>query len=316
MITAAMLPLTISSPGSFYLTENVNFTPTNTSAITIASSNVTIDLNGFRLNGPGNSGSSGTGISAAANGGFTGITIKNGIISNFRTYGIDLAAGNDWSIVGTNTATTLTDLQVLNNSVGQSTASSFAGARTGNTGIVRDCIFRANVTNGLITGNGMIVTRCLFDSNNRNGIVVFSDCKIYDNEVRTNGSNNGVNDAGIYVFANTNVTARRSVLERNQVSDNPEVGIQVSGNQNTLNNNTCISNGTTTIYNPTNRAGFFIGGNQNVLTGNICITNGQNSSTNDNYFFLSGTNNRYGVLTGISGNGSFQTDQPFANLYY
>src|SRR6476619_6633553 len=48
------LPITISNPGSYYLTGNVTATADGT-AITIAADNVTIDLNTFTLSG-GNTG--------------------------------------------------------------------------------------------------------------------------------------------------------------------------------------------------------------------------------------------------------------------
>jgi len=44
------LPFVISSPGSYYLTTNLS----GTSGITISSGNVTLDLNGFTLQGLGN----------------------------------------------------------------------------------------------------------------------------------------------------------------------------------------------------------------------------------------------------------------------
>src|SRR5690606_8297132 len=53
-IHAASLPLTITSPGSYYLAENIRVTAEDdvtTAAIIIESGNVTIDLNGFTLAG-------------------------------------------------------------------------------------------------------------------------------------------------------------------------------------------------------------------------------------------------------------------------
>lgn len=45
-------PVTISTPGHYMLTGSLT-APTNTPAIVIDAPNVTLDLNGFRLNGPG-----------------------------------------------------------------------------------------------------------------------------------------------------------------------------------------------------------------------------------------------------------------------
>ncbi|MCX5888339.1 MAG: right-handed parallel beta-helix repeat-containing protein [Deltaproteobacteria bacterium] len=48
------LPYTISNPGFYYLTGNLSFSGTGT-GITVASDDVTIDLMGFRISGPGSS---------------------------------------------------------------------------------------------------------------------------------------------------------------------------------------------------------------------------------------------------------------------
>lgn len=74
------LPFTIDVPGSYYLTGNLT---TEGVGISITSSKVSLDLNGFTLEGTG-SGSHYAGIKAerAANS-LTGLEIKNGIIIGF-----------------------------------------------------------------------------------------------------------------------------------------------------------------------------------------------------------------------------------------
>src|SRR5689334_14686480 len=44
------LPYTITNPGSFYVTTNLNYSGAG-NGITVSSGNVTIDLNGFTLQG-------------------------------------------------------------------------------------------------------------------------------------------------------------------------------------------------------------------------------------------------------------------------
>jgi hypothetical protein len=68
----------ISAPGSYYLTGNI--TVSSGHAITIASDNVTLDLNGFTISSTENPASSGAGVVLA--GGRTNITIANGAISS------------------------------------------------------------------------------------------------------------------------------------------------------------------------------------------------------------------------------------------
>jgi hypothetical protein len=69
------VPFTISVPGSYYLTTNVNVTTGN--AITIVTNGVTLDLNGFKIS---STAGSATGIGILLNGGLRNITIANGFI--------------------------------------------------------------------------------------------------------------------------------------------------------------------------------------------------------------------------------------------
>jgi hypothetical protein len=78
-ITSA--PYTISSPGSYYLTTNINVTSGN--AITINANNVTLDLNGFTISSTQAS-PTGTGISLGSS--VSDITILNGHIRGGVTY--------------------------------------------------------------------------------------------------------------------------------------------------------------------------------------------------------------------------------------
>src|ERR1017187_359451 len=75
--------VTISSPGSYYLTTNITVTAGD--AITITASQVTLDLNGFTVSSTA-SPANGTGI--LLQGGNADITILNGHIKGGVTYGI------------------------------------------------------------------------------------------------------------------------------------------------------------------------------------------------------------------------------------
>jgi hypothetical protein len=85
-------PITIDAPGSYRLVSNL--TVTNTSqktgqpshGIVIAANNVTLDLNGFRIE----AGRVFHGITDEGKG-LTGIVVRNGSISGFET-GIELTA--------------------------------------------------------------------------------------------------------------------------------------------------------------------------------------------------------------------------------
>jgi hypothetical protein len=85
--------------------------------------NVTIDLRGFTIVGPGGTTGTSTGISASA--GVTGLTILNGSITKIHGTGVSL--GNSSTVIG---------LEVFGN---------------GGDGI--DCATACLVTNNIITGN-------------------------------------------------------------------------------------------------------------------------------------------------------------------
>jgi hypothetical protein len=87
---AAGFPVTISLPGSYILASNLQ-PPAGKGGITIASNDVTIDMNGFRLNG--NAGAT-IGIYGGA---FESATIRNGTITGFDAHGI-YTTGKNWTV--------------------------------------------------------------------------------------------------------------------------------------------------------------------------------------------------------------------------
>ncbi len=78
------LPYTINSPGFYYLTGNLTATGT---AITVDANNVTLDLMGFCLTGPGKASGYNYGIEINAN--QANVEIRNGTIRSFGERGID-----------------------------------------------------------------------------------------------------------------------------------------------------------------------------------------------------------------------------------
>jgi nitrous oxidase accessory protein NosD len=85
------LPVTISSPGVYCLTSDLNVNlPSQSTAITIEANSVVIDLNGHRIANLAGPGTLATGISALER---QNITIRNGSIRGFL-YGIFLVGPN------------------------------------------------------------------------------------------------------------------------------------------------------------------------------------------------------------------------------
>ena len=85
------LPYTISQPGSYYFTGNLEFTAASGNAITVSASNVTIDLMGFTLSSTANVTGSGIRISD----GLKNIAVTNGVITGTTT-----VTGEEWTVVG------------------------------------------------------------------------------------------------------------------------------------------------------------------------------------------------------------------------
>jgi hypothetical protein len=78
------LPFTINQPGSYYLTNNLQFTAASGNAITITVSNVTLDLMGFTLSS--SNPVTGAGIKIA--GGLRNIAVRNGVIAGNTTVAV------------------------------------------------------------------------------------------------------------------------------------------------------------------------------------------------------------------------------------
>jgi parallel beta-helix repeat protein len=83
-------PVTLSLPGSYILASNLQ-PPANKAGIRIASGRVTIDFNGFQLNGAG---VATTGIFGVD---FNSVTIRNGTITGFAAHGI-YGEGENWTV--------------------------------------------------------------------------------------------------------------------------------------------------------------------------------------------------------------------------
>ncbi len=81
-IYASDLPLTINTPGRYYLAENINYSGTS-NAITINTNDVSIDLNGRTLNRVGGTG---TVVGIIINNGVSNVKIFNGSITFFFSH--------------------------------------------------------------------------------------------------------------------------------------------------------------------------------------------------------------------------------------
>ena len=196
----------ISQPGSYYLTTNLVGLG-DKSGIKIAANNVTLDLNGFALQG-GSAGYAGIYIPGAQ----TNITVRNGTISDWQYFGVDSISSSSFNLV----------CERLN------VCASWYGIAVGGAGVVRDCNCESNYIDGISCFVGGIVSGCTAINNGTYGILVYSGTVS-----GCTANNNG--NSGIYDKFGT--------VSGCNVYSNGISGIVV-GDGNAVIGNTCIGNGT------------------------------------------------------------------------
>jgi len=201
------LPVTITQPGSYYLSESINFTKKNLTAIVLASNNVTIDLNGFTMTGPWTTGqATGSAIATAWNTHIENIRIQNGTITHWGGPGIDLNIANlDSGIDGPGTCWQYYLSQVT------STNNGGTGITATARGFIDHCIASYNAGDGIYVMHWTTISNCILHGNMESGIVVFMACRVLDNSCNWNGLNSADGDAaGIRIRAG--VGGRHQIL--------------------------------------------------------------------------------------------------------
>ena len=143
-------PFIINSPGSYYLTTNLTGAASG-SGITISANNVTVDLNGFTLQGVPSS-QAGIYLSGTS----TNVTVRNGAISGWGGHGVYFG---DYGNASQNLV--LEHLTVSANGDG------IYGANC----IVQNCQSSDNSNFGIYVAPGT-VSHCLVQNNNGCGIYV------------------------------------------------------------------------------------------------------------------------------------------------
>jgi hypothetical protein len=163
------LPATITTSGSYYLTTNLMCITctSNQNGITILADNVSLDLNGFVVQGV--SGSS-AGISVP--GVQRNLRISNGVVSQWGLAGIDTRNA---------TSCLLENLQTSYNGVN--------GIDTGVGSTVLGCLSSSNTASGIVAFNGCVVRNCTATANHERGIWLSPGSTVSDCACTTNGSN-------------------------------------------------------------------------------------------------------------------------------
>jgi len=300
-IDIAYLPFTISQSGSYIVTANLTLSTTETNGITISADNVTLDLNGHTLKGPGKAtGSSGAGIYFSND--CTNITIRNGIIQDWRGSGID---GFEFGVRHANNCR-IESLQCYNNGGN--------GILVGDTCEIKDNICSYNGGSGISMRDLAVVINNVTDGNGSYGISASNSNCVTDNVCRSNAI------WGIYV-------ANLNTVKNNTCTFNTGNGVQVSLGNLVINNN-CSYNG----YMTGDAAGINVNdyGIRNCIENNLVVGNDRGIDCNpatDNYIAGNRANgnatdydfaagNTYGPIVDITAGGSITTTNHFANIRF
>jgi parallel beta-helix repeat protein len=235
---SAGFPVTVSNPGSYVLTSNLEVSASFTDGIQITADGVTLDLNGFSLVGPDTGSSGGRGISIEAD----EAVISNGTVTAFgagvryltqgthanSTRVVDVTATSNGTVgIGLGERSLVADCTVVGNQYGVSLE--------GN-GIVRGSVVSNNgssTTNyGIRTYVGGLVEGNVVSGNKGDGVHVFDGSTVLGNMV-TNNTGDGIDL--------DSVTSGRSVARNNASSGNAGYGIATSS-ESLISGNSVVGN--------------------------------------------------------------------------
>jgi len=192
---SAGFPVTISTPGSYRLTSNVVVSDADTSAITVGTSDVTLDLGGYAIAGPvsctGSSSSNlvctpsaGTGIGVTrSTTAVTAVTVRNGSIRGMGFRGVSLGE-----------QTIASELRL--------NANRATGIAVGAASIVRDCELTRNGNVALIAGDGSLIARNTATINGATAFSTGDGSNVRENTAYDNGGDGILTGIGSLVVGN------------------------------------------------------------------------------------------------------------------
>jgi parallel beta-helix repeat protein len=321
-IKASNFPLTITQRGSYYLTQDVNFTDTAHHAITVGCNDVTIDLKGYTITGPNSTNYSGIYMY-----GRTNVEIRNGTVRDFyhgiyeavatgrghRVINIR-AVSNNWNGIYLNSTGNLVQGCTAVDNSGYGISAGNGSTVTGNTASYNGSYGISASTGSTVTGNtasyngnlgiytnfGCTVTGNTASNNSGHGIYVYDGSTVTGNTASSNGSN------GIYAEYGCTVTG-------NSAFSNIGDGISATSNSN-ITDNTCFGNG-----NGGNGAGIHVYGSNCRIEGNHVSYNDRGIDV-DSYPNLIVKNSAVGNTTEydiVANNkvGTISTDPTTANAW-
>lgn len=335
----------ITAPGSYYLTGNIAG-QNGKACIEIAIGNVTVDLNGFTLQG-----AAGT-LDAirTAGGAFNNISIRNGTINGFAQDAIDLT----YNGLGMGLGSVIEGVHATNNGG--------AGIRANRTAVIRSCSAAGNTDHGIVAADGASIESCTVRQNGSYGVFAgptssvmhctavdnatygisasagstIRDCSAGENGVSGINAGDGSTIAGCSSYANAgygvssgtgstiaDCTVKNNVLDGirvfyfcvvrgnnchiNGIGGGDGASIHALGSDNRIEGNHC---------NDSDR-GIDIDSAGNFVVRNTCSNNGTNwTIAAGNYLAPIVVANQAGAVNGSSAASSLGSTDPNANFSY
>ena len=257
------LPFTISTAGSYYFTQNLQFAATTGNAIEITTGGVTLDLSGFTLSST--AAVTGRAISVAS--GLNNIAIKNGIITG-NTIVTIAGTPRVWTTIagGFSNGVFYTSSVARNMTVEHLQVSGCRNSGiTANYGRVTDSTANSNGNDGIIANFGSVIDSTV-TSNALSGIIASSG------SIRNSSANSN---------AFSGITISSGNIAHSTANSNGTYGISANGGS--VANSTAISNdafgisasnGTVTNSTANSNDTFGISADNGTITNSTARTNG------------------------------------------
>ncbi|MBL0870390.1 MAG: hypothetical protein IBJ18_07440 [Phycisphaerales bacterium] len=242
----------ISQPGSYYLVGNITGVISK-NGISIITSNVTLDLNGFTLTGVPNSF---RGINVANN--INNIVIKNGNVTAWGTGGIATNGGGfSGAIEGIHADANTGNGITVNNAMVVRNCSATNNTGTGidcySASAIVDCTAAKNGVHGISVTAGATITNCSATQNTSSGFNSTFNVNSFFNCAANQNTGNGFSVGSYNSFINC------------RAGENGLDGIRAAS-RNFIFANTCTNNGTAVA----GGAGIHTTGTNNRIETNLC----------------------------------------------
>lgn len=325
--------LKITSPGSYYLGENLLVAP-SMSGIKVEADDVTIDLNGYRIGG-----FAGALSGVIMSGARSNLMIRNGFIRYFADYGIHLSPASQFS-----SGCRVEDVHVSD--CGKSGIQMFfhgavlerviarnngaTGINAGKNSVLVSCKAMDNAGTGIRTDSGSTVTGCTASDNGASGFdssfTRFVNCTASSNDQGGFTCTNGSALNGCVSHFNSGGPGIRVItgclVESCVVHDNVAHGIRAEVDC-VVRNNLCTENssvdplmsnifanvrcrieGNTCI---SSRTGIRVDGTHSIIVGNTCSNNSVNWVIAANNFYGPIIDRSSASTLAVSGNAAAST---------